>query len=212
MKKYFIVIFILFVALNLHSLIVMNDLNCIFTDGSEKILIEDNVVAGAIHFLHSKANTDLLLVEFEKSARQDFNFSLALEYVEKAMAELEAAKVNYARAAEIGERIGYIEKKMAWFKDYDYDTFITKNNLNKEIAGIVKGYLINADILGVYKHSITNINELLNILTVMRDKVKVNEKPGISTCWMLLQKYSDTTLFGNYSTQMGLEILSNCEE
>jgi len=212
MKKIISVLLFFLFSVHTYALIYCNDLNCIFTDGSEKILIEDNVVAGAIHFLHSKANTDLLLMEFEKSARQDFNFSLSLEYVEKAMAELEAAKVNYARAAEIGERIGYIEKKMAWFKDYDYDTFITKNNLNKEIAGIVKGYLINADILGVYKHSINNINELLNILYLIRDKVKVNEKPDISTCWMLLQKYSDATLFGNYSTQMGLEILSNCEE
>lgn len=205
------VIFILVVALNLHSFIVMNDLNCIFSEGSEKLLIEDNVVAGAIHFLHSKSNTDLLLMEYEKSARQAFNHALALEYTEKAIAELEAAKVNYARAVEIGERTGYIEKKQAWFKEYDYDTFISDNKLNKEIAGIVKGYLINADILGVYKHSIDNIDELLTILYSIRDKVKVNEKPGISTFWTLLHQYSETTLFGNYSTRIGLDILSNCD-
>jgi len=212
MKKIlFGLLFFLF-AVHSYALIYCNDLNCLFSEGSEKVQIEDNVVAGAIHFLHSKANTDLFLMEYEKSARQAFNYSLALEYVEKAIDELETAKVNYTGAVDIGERIGYIEKKIAWFKDYDYDTFITENNLNKEIAGMVKAYLINADILGVYKHSIDSINELLNILYVLRDKVKVNKKPGISTCWLLLQKYSDTTLFGNYSTRMGLEILSNCEE
>jgi hypothetical protein len=212
MKKIMFVLLFSAFALSIHGLLCLNDLSCLFSEGSEKVQIEDNVVAGAIHFLNSKANTDLFLMEYEKSARQSFNYSLALEYVEKAIDELEAAKGDYTSAAEIGKSIGYIEKKIAWFKDYDYDTFITKNNLNKEIAGIVKAYLINADILGVYKHSIESINELLNILYVMRDKVKVNKKPDISTCWLLLQKYSDTTLFGNYSTRMGLEILSNCED
>ena len=211
MKKILFGLLFFVFAVHTYALIYCNDLNCIFSEGSEKLLIEDNVVAGAIHFLHSKSNTDLLLMEYEKSARQAFNHAQALEYTEKAIAELEAAKVNYARAVEIGERTGYIEKKQAWFKEYDYDTFISDNKLNKEIAGMVKGYLINADILGVYKHSIDNIDELLTILYSIRDKVKVNEKPGISIFWTLLHQYSETTLFGNYSTRIGLDILSNCD-
>jgi hypothetical protein len=216
MKKintiFLLVICIIVTEVGVNGAIYLNDLECIFSEDPEKTLIEDNVIAGAICFLHSESNADLILMEYEKSTRQVFNYSLVLEYVDKSIADLESAKIKYAKAIEIGERIGYIEEKLAWFKEYNYDTFIANNNLNKEIAANVMGYLNKADILGVYKHIIDDINELINILNSIRDKVKLNKKPDRSIFWALLQKYLDTTLFGNYSTSIGLDILNNCKE
>ncbi len=208
MKKILLTAFVLLLCLNAYTFVVLNDLNCSFTEGPEKILIEDNVVSGAAHFLYSKSYADLLLMEYEKSARQSFNYSLALEYVEKAIAELEASKDNYVRAAEIGQKIGYIEVKQPWFKEFDYDSFIVENNLNKETAGVVKSYLEKGDVLGIYGHTIDNIDGILTTLITVRDQVKVTQKPGITIFWKLLQQYSETALFGNYSTVMGTSILT----
>jgi hypothetical protein len=208
MKKIFLVMFTLILYISGYSFIVMNDINCSFNEGPEKILLEDNVILGATHFLNSKSNADLLLMEYEKSGRQEFNFTLALEYVEKAIAELEISKEKYVKATEIGERLGYIETKQSWFKEFNYDTFIVENNLNREIAGIVKGYLIKGDVLGVYRHNLDNIDGILTTLSSIRDQVKIGKKPDISIFWNLLQQYSEATLFGNYSTVIGRQILS----
>jgi hypothetical protein len=211
MKKIFLIIIILAFALSMHALLCLNDLNCIFSDSPEKSLIEDNVILGATHFLNSKSNADLLLMEYEKSGRQEFNFTLALEYVEKAIAELESSKEKYVKAAEIGERLGYIETRQTWFKEFSYDTFIVENNFNQEIAGVVKNYLMKGDILGVYRHNINNIDGLLNVLYSIREKLKANIKPEISAFWFLLERYAENALFGNYASRLGRHILNNCE-
>ena len=208
MKKILLIITILAFALSMHAFIFMNDLNCAFSESQEKILLEENVIAGSAHFLHSKSYADLLLMEYEKPGQQAFNFTLALEYVEKAIAELEISKEKYVKAAEIGERLGYIETKQSWFKEFNYDTFILENNLNREIAGIVKSYLIKGDVLGVYRHNLDNIDGILTTLSSIRDQVKIGTKPDISSFWKLLQQYSEAALFGNYSTVIGTGVLT----
>ena len=151
-------------------------------------------------------------MEYEKSANQTFNCALALEYTEKAIAGLESAKVNYMEAKNIGERIGYIEAKTNWFKEFDYDGFITNNKLNKEIAGRVKSYLLKADILGIYGKSIDDIDKILSTLGNIRRQLQISKKPGIRIFWSLFQQYAEAALFGNYATVMGMSVLGDPEQ
>lgn len=212
MKKLIVILCLLAINIPAYSLICVNDINCIFTESPDKPLIETHVVVGSAYFLESKSNADLLLMEYEKSANQTFNCALALEYTEKAIAGLESAKLNYIEAKNIGERIGYIEAKTNWFKEFNYDGFIMENNLNKEIAGRVKSYLVKADILGIYGKSIDDIDKILITLGNVRSQLQISKKPGIKVFWGLFQQYAEYSLFGNYATVMGMSVLGDPDQ
>lgn len=199
-------------VLNLNAVIAMNDLECIFSENPEKSLIKDNVISGAIGFLLSKSYSDLILMEYEKSAKETFNYPAVLDHLDKTISALEGSKESYIKAKEIGERLGYMENKISWFKGFNYDEFISTNKLNNDIALKVKSYLSKSDVIGLYQENINNITDILNTLYYIKSNVSSNVKPDISVMWKLLHQYSEALLWGNYSTMMGGKILSNCED
>jgi len=207
MKKIFLTLLILAFSFQVYPVIWLNDMNCLFSEGPEKAVIEKNVISGSTYFLESKAFADLLLMEYEKSSNQALDFDAALGYAEKAIACLDKAKEFYVDAKNTGAKIGYIDTKKKWFHSFNYDQLIVYHKMNKEIAGIAKNYLANADVLGVYKKIITITDEILTTLTAIRDQLKVNQKPGSLEAWNLFQQYSHASLFGNYATIMGITVL-----
>jgi hypothetical protein len=212
MKKLFTVIIILFFSSQLPGVVWVNDTDCIFYDHPDKPVITENIVSGAMHFIKSKSYADLLLYEYEKSANLSFNFSASLGYIEKSVLELESAKKKYIEALKIGKVIGYNERKVPWFKNFDYAGFIQFSNLDSGVASRVKTYLSSGDVLGIYQHTINNIEDILNTLYLVRERVRTGKKPELTDMWKLLQQYATATLFGNYATMMGSTILGNCEE
>jgi hypothetical protein len=211
MKNILLGILIIILTVQLGAFVCLNDVYCAFSEGVEKTQIETNVIAGAGHFLQSKASADLLLYEFEKSANQPYQIALSLEHVERAIAELTAANGNYTTAATMGKAVGYIQVKTTWFKSFNFDQFIEGNKFNKDIAAQVKNYLSKCDIVGLYEKNIDFNHDILNSLYAIRDSLKANKKPNLTIIWKLLQQYSETALFGNYATIMGSTILGNCE-
>jgi hypothetical protein len=126
--------FFIFLALGLmmgmtaEAGIVMNDIVCAFSSTVEKSSIEDNISAGATYFLASKANADLLLMEYEKASNQKLDIAVFLSYATMAIGKLETARGKYILARDIGKRIGYIEYKCAWFKNFDMSTSENKQS------------------------------------------------------------------------------------
>jgi len=207
MKKIFLTVLILAFSFQVYPVIYFNDLNCLFSEGPEKAVIDKNMVSGSTYFLESKAFADLLLMEYEKSSNQVLDFDAALGYAEKALACLEKAKEFYVDAKNTGAKIGYIDTKKKWFHSFNYDQLIALHKMNKEIAGKAKNYLANADVVGIYQQNITNLDIILTTLTAIRDQLKVNQKPGTLEAWNLFQQYSHASLFGNYATIMGITVL-----
>lgn len=208
----FLFIIFVFLTLQMNAFVTLNDVHCLFNDGSEKIQIEENMIGGAAYFLLSKSYADLLLYEYEKSAKQEFNFATSFEYVEKAIQEITFSKMKYVTALDIGKKIGYAENKIDWFKTFNYDDFISENKLNKEIAEKVKNHLVRYDVIGIYQQNIDYINQILNTLNLIKYDIKEKRIPDISIYWNLLQQYSETVLFGNYSTVLGGTILGQCDD
>lgn len=195
-----------------HAFVTLNDVYCAFTEGSEKPIIEENIVEGAKYFLQSQSTVSLILYEYEKSAQSPLEYTNCLEHVEKAIKELNTSKEKYTNAADIGKRIGYIQQKVGWFKAFDYEIFVSVNKLNNEVAGKVKNYLYNCDIVGLYQRNNQYIEEILETLILIKSDLLESKRPDVKLIWKLLQQYSETALFGNYATIMGGSILSNCEE
>jgi hypothetical protein len=208
MKKtmFFIVLFTFGCILAGEPFVVMNDIVPVFPE-RDRDKIENAVIEGAVHFLQAKSYSDLLLQEYEKSAKQEINYAAALDYVEKAVVELEAAKKEYQESIAAGNLAGYAAEKVQRFKVFDYDKFSTQMDLNKDLMAVVKSYLSAGNILGAYQENVNNIGKILATMETIKEKIEVNITPDISLFWQLLQQFSQAALFGNYCTATAAAIL-----
>ena len=204
-----VVALIVFLNTNVNGFIWSNDIVPVFDDdeGLKKQEIESHVISGASLFLQAQSYGNLLLNEYELSGVQPFSCERALKYTETAITLLDNARNQYINAMGIGESLGYSSIKIYRLKSFDYDSFINENQLNKDIAKKVQGYLSSGDIVGIYQQAANYIMEILNTLYSIRERLKVGEKPTIHLYWKLLQKYSESSLFGNYATMMGTTAL-----
>lgn len=190
----------------LEPFVVMNDIVPVFHDG-ERDKIESSVIEGAVLFLQAKSYADLLLREFEKSGKQAIHYPAAFGYAEQAIGELETAKDEYMKAIAAGTRAGYVDEIIGKFKVYDYDMLSAEKGLNNDIMSSVKAYFSSGDILGAYRENVTNIEKIISILQLIKEKLAVNVTPDISLFWQLLQQFSTASLFGNYCTMTAAAVL-----
>jgi len=195
-----------------YSALFLNNIAEGFGNGDGKNQqIEEYVVAGAKSFIESYKNALALIDAFEIKPSQAADISAAFIFTENALRQLQDSRSHYAKAKELGEQAGYNMTFIVKFKVFDYDEYIDKYGLNKEIAGIVKKYLKEGDILGVYEQNIDNIDAIIITLTRIRDTLKSGEKPPIRILWDCIQQYANAALFGNYTTRISVKIIHNTE-
>jgi len=208
-KMTVITLAVLMISISTHAVMFQNDIIDAF--GSEEDLrkneIEINIVDGACLFLQSEVNIDLLCYEYELSCKQQFDFKNALEYTEKAIFFLEGANSRYNSAKEIAVSTGYNSKKIDLFKIFDYEKFINEHKLNSDVAKKVKEFFSIGDIIGAFQKNIENISGILNLLYIVKGKLKDGIKPSKDLLWQLLQQKSECLMFGNYLTRIGSKIL-----
>ena len=159
-KRTIILITIILCTANLYSLIHVNDIREVFPNGPESMILENNIVTGSINFLKSQADASSLLSEVEKSANENFDFLLAEDYLKKAKDNMAISLIYFKNAIEVGKRIGYNEEKKVAFQTFNYDNFISTNNMIDQIAKKVKSYMIKNDVLGVYQENVNNLKRI----------------------------------------------------
>lgn len=207
MKKMTFIVSILFLGLTLSAFIELNDIVPAFPE-EEQGAIESAVIQGAIYFLQAKSQADLLLGEVEKSAEQPLNYSSALICTEKAIAELEKSINKYHQTITYAKRAGYVNDVIQKFKNFNYDTFVSENKLNRDIMVVVKAYFSGGNIIGIYQQYVEYLGEILLTLHLIKDKLSADLLPHVSLYWQLLQQFSHASLFGNYCTLTATAILS----
>ena len=211
MKKTIFILITLSVMLtfntNLQALIDMNDIVPAFPV-EEQSQIESAVIEGAVRFLEAQSHSNLLLKEYENSAKQPFNFSAALEHAENTIRELKQSTEEYVKAIDLGKQSGYVEETLQKFKNFNYDSFTSNKQLNNDTMVLVKSYLSGGNILGAYQQKVDHISEILVTLEQIKEKLTVQQLPDISLFWQLLQQFSKSSLFGNYCTMTASEIFA----
>jgi hypothetical protein len=207
MKKLIVFMVTLCVSITLSAFIELNDIVPAFPQ-EEQGTIESAVIQGAVHFLQAKSQADLLLAEVEKSAKQPLDYSSALAYTEKAIAEVEKSINEYHQALTSGKRAGYIDEVIQKFKNFNYEAFTPGNNLNRDIMTMVKAYFSTGNIVGVYQQYVEYLGDILITLHLIKDRLTADHLPGIPLSWQLLQQFSQASLFGNYCTITAAAILS----
>lgn len=210
-KTMFFLIAGLFIFIQgLHSWVVLNDVVPAFPS-EERGLIEDSVVEGAYHYLLAKSHIALLLAQYEKSAKPDFNYSTALGHADKAAEELDASLKHFKSAIEMGKQAGYDQQNIEKFKTFNYDEFKENEAENQAFSETeivqVKAYFAGGNILGAYQRNIDNITSVNVTLGLIRKDLAEGKMPRIKTIWKLLQQDSIATLFGNYCTVTAVGII-----
>ncbi len=168
------------------------------TGGREEI--SDLLIDGAALFIDSYSESLLLLKEYESSGKAVFNLGTACEKLESTIAKLEASIEKYATIISLGEQLQYVEFYRNKLLHFDYDSAIIEKNLNSIIANEVKGYLSKGDVLGLYRRHLEKLNDILDSLKLISNDLGKGIKSDITLYWAVYQKFSETALFGNYST------------
>ena len=216
-KLLFGVLILAVIFVDLHSYIYLNETDPIFppnvssqSESSESLLggrdeIRGYLVQGAAQYIQSYTEALRLLNEYELSSADSLNYSVALMYCNTALKALETSKENFESAIAIAENLEYVEAYRIKLLAFNYDSYISENRLNSVIAGEVKGFLENGDMIGLYRKNLEKIDSILAVLSKIYKQLNSNKRPGISEFWSLYQKYSETALFGNYASVLSKE-------
>lgn len=207
-KRIILVFLVIGITTNIFCAIHANDIVPIFDDESSQILIEKNIVNGSKHYFKAKAYLNLLLAEIEKAPLGQLNYQTVTEFTNSALNELEISIDYYKKAVNIGKNTNYSTSKRSLFNNFDYEKFILESKLNSPIANIVVEYLKNSDITGIYEKNISNLEGIKECLLTIKSNLSVG-KIEIPNFWMLIQIDSECAMFGNYSTVIAKEVLSN---
>ncbi len=199
MRKTSFLLIGLFFAFTLQALVNMNDIIPVFPEG-DRAQIESAVIEGAIHYLQGKSQADLLLCEYEKSARQTLDFDAALGYADKTIAELELSLDEYGKSIDLGKQAGYVQQTIQKFKSFNYDSYTALKSLDSDTMVTVKAYFSGGNILGAYRQNADNIAGILVTLRQIREKLAAGQVPDVSTFWQLNRQFAGASLFGNYCT------------
>lgn len=168
------------------------------TVGSEEI--NKLLIDGATKFLDSYSDAIILLREYEISCKSSFDLPLALIKTNSALKKLEESRSFYANALSIADQLEYSVEYRNMLIVFDYDTYIIEQDLNKTIAEEVKELMKAGDMNAVYRRNLEKVDEIIFQLKTALARLNENLKPDIKVLWTILQKYSDTALFGNYAT------------
>lgn len=207
----------LWLAVGLYSALVLNNTDKIFppaeaASGSVlkpatigRSLISKYLVEGAAGFLDSYSEALLLLKEYENSSDTIFDIQTANLKVGSALKKLMDSRKFYTEAIYVAEKLEYLEYYRKKLVEFDYDAYITKERLNNFVANEVKGFLQISDVIGLYRQNVKRIESIIAVLEVVRDDLNNGIKSDITLYWDVLQKYSESALFGNYATLLSKE-------
>jgi len=194
-----IITILIFFIINLSSIVVVNDHNKAFPE-PDSGTIEDNVIDGASDFLSSYSKTLLALSGSDATTSKSSSHLNSLEQINSALEKIWAARLKYLNALEIALKSTYLEKQQTQLKSFDYSMIIERLQLDEGIASKVIQFLKSGDIIGVYRSNIKNIDEVVIMLQYIKEVLQNGFQPSEEDIAHLFTIYSNTMLFGNYST------------
>jgi hypothetical protein len=210
--KVFIFVFIVFVFyVGVFPIVKANDSDGGFDppDGEKSNSgIRRYVIEGAAYFLNAYSQITLFLNKIELSEIQGTDYNELQEIINRAAADMNAAKETYTTLKQIADITPYNQDVIAALADFDYQDFMEKNNLDGYVFEKVKNYLKKGDIRGIYDQSLLDTVEILNYLTTINTAVDAGKFPVLSDLWNLNQICSQSLLLGQYTSMIFHEILN----
>jgi hypothetical protein len=204
------IIIVVFFCLPSNAFFHINDIVPVFPD-AEAAEIEDAVIEGASFFFKANAEIMTLYSHCERNYGSYLDYPNCLSSVNSALDYFTNSKEKYKRAVSIGSAAVCKSEKTGLLKNFDYDGFAIKKGLNKDAMGKVKGYLVKADVTGIYQKAADDTGKIIEMLDLIKKDLAKGIKPEITDFWTLLQSISKLMMFGNYSTVAAQYAFGNYE-
>jgi len=168
--------------------------------------IEYYIQAAGTYYLEANSHVQTLLKLVEQQDLQGINYISMQLVVKWALEDMQMAKDTYAQLIRKAEATPYNETVLVKLRDFDYDSFMEKNGLNPVLFGLVRQYLQNGDITGMFKCAYVDVTAMIDILVKIRDTVSQYRLPGISLFRQLNEKQALSSVFGSYAARVFTEI------
>ncbi len=164
------------------------------------------VIEGAGFFLQSNSDYQLFLKKVELSGIVEVNTNEILEVLDKAVKNMELAKQTYEQLLQLTAALEYNPTARERLRDFDYSGYCKKNRLNRPVFRQVEKLLKAGDVRGCYQRCYNAVGVILDKLNDIKTVVESGNLPVIPACWRLNQLYLETGLFGQYASEVFMNL------
>lgn len=168
--------------------------------------IEGYIIEGAGYYLKGNSNIQSLLNLVELQDMNGIDNMELTQLVNNALDNITRARETFAKLIEKAEATPYNPVVIDRLNYFDYETFMTINNLNPFIFKELESYLSRGDITGTFKRSYAGICSMERLLMFIKDGLSMNQMPLLPVFWQLNETCAQTTLFGSYVARVFHEI------
>jgi hypothetical protein len=175
--------------------------------GTSSSSLKYHIAEGGGHFLESYSHALLFMQKMELSETRGFNQAEFKDLVSRALESMTQAHAHYVSLKQAADLTPYNMTINAVLKSFDYDAFQEEHGLRTDMFAVVKKYLKQGNIRGIYGETITRTAALLEILANLKAQVDAGMFPKIPDVWKLNQAYTDAFLIGQYVAQVFAEVL-----
>lgn len=180
-------------------------------DGSNRIgyistnsAINTYVEQGAGYFLNANSSFLSLLNGVELSNLNGIDYNETAQLLAKAIMNIQNAKVTYEQLIQVAEVTPYNLNFISKLKSFDYQGFMTLNNLNSVIFIELSEILKNGDIIGFYRRIHSKIVIVENSLLSIDIDSPLTQEPGLKLLWEANEIFQATLIFGQYGSRVFL--------
>ncbi len=157
---------------------------------------------GGGYFLKANSLILALMNQVELSDLNGLDYELLKKNAGDALQNTRAACSIYSDLVDLAANTPYNPKVIEKLKTFDYQSFMEKNNLNREIVKKVSAYLSKGDITGMYRRILRELLVLDALLGTIYNDISCNRQPGLPLLWKTGESFSETFLFGQYAARI----------
>jgi hypothetical protein len=177
-------------------------------DGEKSYIpIENYVIDGAGYFLKGYSDIQKFLNLFELQDKNGIDYYEWQTVVNSAWSNVNNAVQTYNLLIKKAESTPYNEEFISRLIYFKYSEFIKENDLNSIIFNKCEDYLKKGDITGMYKHTLAEFTDIIDILSNVKEDLSFNKLPELSILWKLNETCAELSLFGQYASRVFFEIM-----
>jgi len=201
-----IIITIVFVALslNVYGLLSFNEgcrafpNQCDNGNGvlTQTLSIGQLIIEAGGYFLQSNSDYQFTLKKIELSETG------VIDSIDQTIQSMTAANAKYFEIWNTSLSLEYDPLALDKLSQFDYTGYKLENNLNPVIFQKVEDFLKQGHVKELFQQAFIDSSKILETLKAIRVNLESGEKVDISRYWRLNQLYLDFALFGQYASEV----------
>lgn len=206
LKLFVVIIGITMLSTNMWGLVFANESPIIFPGDEKSPSLESYVVSGAAGFLRSYSSMLLFLNKIELSVYNDLDYSELQSVLNSAIGHMNDAKSAYIDLNREVSLLPYDPEVVAALAAFDYNNYEKAKFSNPSVFSEVRGYLKDGNVKGIYQKILSDMEGILDKLSVLKATVDAGQFPALSDLYKINQSYSQAFLFGQYVAEVFMEL------